>query len=254
MTDDVISRAAERLLVARNGGPRLVDLPEAERPTSWAEAYAIQNELVARMGGKVTGWKVGAADTQAEPFRAALTERTILLSPAEASHAGHTVLGVEAETVYRFDKALPTRDAPYSEDEVLAAVGSVHAAIELVDTRFSAWKVAGQLSQVADQFSHSALIVGAGREAGIQVDADNQPVRLSFNGEVVVERRGGNTAGPARRLLAWMANEGTRSHGGIEAGTYITTGSWTGIIFVAPRTRIEAVFEGIGGVVVDITD
>ena len=183
---------------------------------------------------------------------AALTGQTVLLSPANVAHAGHTVLGVEAETVYRFDRALPPRDRPYTEEEVLAAVGSVHAAIELVDTHFAVWKGASHLSQIADQFNHGFLIVGSGRETGLSVDASHQPVKLAVNGEIILEQRGGNAAGPSARLLAWLANGGAASQGGIKEGAYVTTGSWTGITFVAPRTRVEVTFEGIGSVAVDI--
>lgn len=248
-----IEAAAERLLSPRNGGPRIVDLPAALRPTTWEAAYAIQDALIARLG-PVVGWKVGAADAAAQPFRAALTGQTVLLSPAAVAHAGHAVLGVEAETVYRFDKALPPRERPYTEEEVLAAVGSIHAAIELVDTHFAVWKGASHLSQIADQFNHSHLIVGSGREPGIGVDALHQPVRLLVNGETIIDQRGGNAAGPSARLLVWLVNGGAASHGGIREGAYVTTGSWTGITFVAPRTHVEVTFEGIGSVVVDITE
>lgn len=250
-TPESVEAAAERLLAARNGGPRIVDLPPALRPSDWKTAYAVQDALISRLG-PVVGWKVGAADPQAEPFRAALTGQTVSLSPASVAHAGHAVLGVEAETVYRFDKALPPREKPYTEDEVLAAVGSVHAAIELVDTHFAAWGAATRLSQIADQFNHAHLIVGSGREAGAIVDAENQPVKLLINGEVVIDRRGGNAAGPAARLIAWLANGGATSLGGLKEGTYVTTGSWTGITFVAPRSHVEVAFEGIGTAVVDI--
>ncbi|MBB3808491.1 2-keto-4-pentenoate hydratase [Pseudochelatococcus contaminans] len=250
-SEERIEAAAERLLSPRNGGPRIVDLPENLRPTTWKAAYAIQDALISRLG-PVVGWKVGARDAAAEPFRAALTAQTVLLSPANVPHAGHAVVGVEAETVYRFDKALPPRERPYTEEEVLSAVGSVHAAIELVDTHFAVWKGAGQLSQIADQFNHAALIVGSGRETGLSVDASHQPVKLLVNGEVVLDQRGGNAAGPSARLLAWLANGGATSLGGIREGAYVTTGSWTGITFVGPRTRVEVSFEGIGSVAVDI--
>ncbi|MGV6874016.1 2-keto-4-pentenoate hydratase [Pseudochelatococcus sp. B33] len=255
MTDRIsqerIEAAAERLLSPRNGGPRIVDLPDTLRPTSWQAAYAIQDALIARLG-PVVGWKVGAKDAAAEPFRAALTGQTVLLSPATVAHTGHAVLGVEAETVYRFDRALPPRERPYTEEEVLAAVGSVHAAVELVDTHFAVWKGASHLSQIADQFNHAHLIVGSGRETGLSVDAAHQPVKLVVNGETIIEQRGGNGAGPSARLLAWLASRGAVSHGGIKEGAYVTTGTWTGITFVAPRTRVEVTFEGIGSVAVDI--
>ncbi|MFT0891354.1 2-keto-4-pentenoate hydratase [Pseudochelatococcus sp. G4_1912] len=253
LSPDMIEAAAERLLAVRNGAPRLIDLPVSMRPTSWDAAYAIQDALIERLG-PVVGWKVGAADAAAEPFRSALTGQTVSLSPASVAHAGHNVFGIEAETVYRFDKALPPRDKPYRDEEVLEAIGSIHAAIELVDTHFAIWKGASHLSQIADQFNHAHLIIGSGREGGALVDAFNQPVRVVINGETFIEQRGGNAAGPSIRMLTWLANGGAASLGGLKEGTYVTTGSWTGLTFVAPRTHVEVTFEGIGSAVVEITE
>lgn len=252
-TRDIVDAAAERLLAARNGAPRLIDFPISMRPTSWEAAYAIQDALIERLG-PVVGWKVGAADAAAEPFRAGLTGQTVSLSPATVAHAGHAVLGVEAETVYRFDKALPPRDRPYRDEEVMDAIGSVHAAIELVDTHFAVWKGASHLSQIADQFNHAHLIIGSGREGCALIDAYQQPVHMKINGETFIEQRGGNAAGPSIRMLTWLANVGATRHGGLKAGAYVTTGSWTGVTLIAPRSHIEVCFEGIGSVVVDISE
>ena len=53
---------------------------------------------------------------------------------------------------------------------VMAAIESVHPAIEISDTRFTKWASQDRPSQVADQLNHGALIVGEGiadwRDAG----------------------------------------------------------------------------------------
>ena len=74
-----------------------------------------------------------------------------------------------------------------------------------------------------------------------------QPVNLSVNGSVAVQHAAwGNPAGDPLRLLTWLANEGARSLGGLRAGQWVTTGSCTGTVLVAPGTVVVADFPGLG--------
>ena len=134
----------------------------------------------------------------------------------------------------------------------LAAVGSIHAAIEIVDTRFAVWDSADRLSQIADQVNHGALIVGSGRTDWREVDPVHEPVTLWIDDKPAFETVGGNSAGDPVRMLVWLANTGARSLGGIKAGDEITTGSCTGTIFVEGPCRILAEFPGVGRAVLEI--
>jgi 2-keto-4-pentenoate hydratase len=49
-------------------------------------------------------------------------------------------------------------------------------------------------------------------------------------------------------LLTWLANHTNVRSGGLRRGDIVTTGSWTGLRFVASGARVEAAFPGIGGV------
>ena len=75
MFDPLASAAV--LTQARLGQlPRPLDLPAALRPQDAAQAYAVQDAVV-QARGRVVGWKVGAANPQALPARAALTQDTV---------------------------------------------------------------------------------------------------------------------------------------------------------------------------------
>jgi 2-keto-4-pentenoate hydratase len=243
--------SAALLTMARLGRtPRPLDLPAALRPHDAAQAYAVQDAVV-RERGEIAGWKVGAASPQALPARAALTRDSVWVSPAglpvRLPAAGFAVLGVEAELVYGLGADLPARAAPYSTAEVLGAVASVRAAIEVCDTRYAAWAQQGEWSRLADQACHGALIVGSGTADVTGVQPLLQPVSLSVNGAVAVQHDAwGNPAGHPLRLLAWLANEGARSLGGLRAGQWVTTGSCTGTVLVAPGTVVVADFSGLG--------
>jgi 2-keto-4-pentenoate hydratase len=213
---------------------------------------AIQ-DLVTRRLGTRAGWKVGATTPDAEPFRAALTSATVFGGVTRMPASRFNVIGVEAELVYHFDKTLIARQRPYEMDEVLAAIGSIHAAIEIVDTRFAVWDSADRLSQIADQVNHGTLIVGSGRTDWREVDPVHEPVTVSIDGKPTLQTEGGNSAGDPLRMLLWLASKGARSLGGIKAGDEITTGSCTGTIFVEGPCRITAEFSGVGRAVLEIT-
>ncbi|SFF24120.1 2-keto-4-pentenoate hydratase [Paracidovorax wautersii] len=243
--------AADCLIRARTGVvPRPSDLPAALRPADAAQAYAVQDR-VALARGAIAGWKVGAASPEAEPSRAALACDSVHVAGADGvarlRAQDFLVIGVEAELVFQCIADLPPRGEPYSPGEVLDALGSVHAAIEVCDTRFATWGGQDPLSRLADQACHGALVVGTGRPDGAAVDVLRQPVRLEVNGGTVVAHdAGGNPAGEPLRLLVWLANFGAHSLGGLRAGQWITTGSWTGTPMAMRGDRVVADFPGIG--------
>jgi len=246
------ARAADLLLEARATRRWLEALPEGSRPTSETEAYAIQ-DLVARRLGSIVGWKVGSATLESEPFRASIHASTAHVEdphlPADKLH----VIGVEAEIVYRFARDLLPRATPYTRDEVITAIGSMHPAIEIVDTRFSKFGTVDSLSQMADQQNHGALSVGPASKNWLLVDPVRQPVQLVINGAVRFDGVAENSAVDPVRLLEWMANKGAHSLGGLRAGHMVTTGSCTGTIFVERGAHAMAAFPGLGTISIEIS-
>jgi len=80
-----------------------------------------------------------------------------------------------------------------------------------------------------------------------------QAVTMSVNGNVAVQHATwGNPAGDPLRLLVWLANEGARSLGGLCAGHWVTTGSCTGTVLVAPGAEVVADFPGLGQAVLHL--
>jgi 2-keto-4-pentenoate hydratase len=243
--------AAEALLGARRSRQWLTALPEGARPATDADAYAIQDR-VARGLGAIGGWKVGAATPESEPFRGPIQADTIFRETSRVPAMMLHVIGVEAEIAYRFGRDLPPRKNPYTKQEVLEAVETMHPAIEILDTRFVALGATDPLSHRADHQNSGALAVGPGIKAWRQIDTLRQKVRLTLNGTLRHEGIGGNSAGDNVRLLVWLANYGARSVGGLRAGQIVTTGSCSGTDFVEPGTRASADFPGIGSIEIDI--
>jgi 2-keto-4-pentenoate hydratase len=236
---------AELLLAARRSGRPIDDLPAALVPATADEAYAVQDQVTSALGA-IGGWKVGAPGPSATPNCAPLLADLIAPSPALWPAERFRLRGVEAELAFRFGIALPPRAAPYSEDDVWAAVESMHPAIEIVEPRYARDPRTNPLALLADHQGNGAFCYGAAAEDWRQVDFLSQPARLLIDGKEVASARGGNAAGHPRRLLAWLANHRAREGRGIAAGDIVTTGSHTGLVFAAPGATVTAEFRGIG--------
>ena len=241
-----MSTAAEFLLAARHSGQRPAALPENMRPRTVGDAYAIQDAVAAKLGA-IGGWKVGAKNASAEPTCAPLPATLILRSPQRFAAGRFAHNGVEAELAFTLSHDLPPRPKPYRVADLEAAVATVHAAIEIVDSRFVDLNGVDALSLLADFQSNGALVVGNGVALPQAFQSSTQQVTLEIDGKRVVESRGSNPAGDVLCLLAWLANHATARSGGLRRGDIVTTGSWTGMRFVASGTRVEAAFAGIGG-------
>lgn len=244
-----MNAAVLALLEARATRRWLTELPDA--PTDMEGVYAIQ-DAVARRLGPVVAWKVGATAPDAVPFRAPIHAETLFEGVERLPAALFQVIGMEAEIAYRMARDLPPRDEPYTRDEVLDAVASVHPAFEIVDTRFAGYGSQPRPSHLADQCNHGALVVGPAIAGWRSLDPLAERIALDVDGETKIEVVGGNSGGDAVRLLVWMANEGASAFGGLRAGQVVTTGSPIGTIVVAPGSRSVARYGTMGTIALTV--
>lgn len=244
MTDDRATRAAALLIEARQSGKRLAELPADCRPRDAAEAYAIQ-DAVARRLGPIRGWKTGAPGPEDEPAYAPIF--SVLAGPARFPAKTQRLFGIEAEIAFRLASDLPKRDKPYRSDEVVAAVASMHPAIELVDSRFAEWQKVDAMSKVADNQSNGALIHGPAVAGWQNLDLDlaRPPITVTIDGTVAA-RTTGNSGGDPLRLLTALANHCAGRTGGLRRGDMVTTGSITGVTFAKPGAVVIADFAALG--------
>jgi hypothetical protein len=212
------------------------------RPRTEADVVAIQLATLAKLG-PIGGWKVGAADASAPPVASPLPLAGIRTSPATVRSRKR---GIEAEIGFRFARPLPARAEPHDAATVIAAIGSCHATIEILEPRFADQGALDPLTARADLGMHGGLVFGA-------PIADWRPemfaalqVVLTADGVPICEATGSNPGGTDLiRLLVGLANSDVvRAAGGIEAGQVATTGSWTGALFVEPGAYVVALFAG----------
>lgn len=242
-----INRAAALLLQARRARAPIDRLPHDAWPHTADEAYAIQAATVAQLGG-VAGWKVGAPSPAAEPSCAPLASSLVFESPARIDARQFNFIGVEVELAFRFAHDLPTRATPYTREEVLDAVGSVHPAIEIVDSRYKDWRARGGLETLSDCANNGAFVLGSASRAPATIDQMTQPAELWIDNQRVVSTRGSNSAGDVRRLLTWLANHLAKRGTPLQTHAVATTGSCTGLVMVGAGAEVRGVLPGVGEV------
>lgn len=241
-----VEQLAEAFLRVRAGASPLDSLPGGYHVSSADEAYRIQHATLRALGGRVAGWKVGAPSPDSEPATAPILDTTLFDTATVLPRGLCRLIGVEAEIAYRFGRALPPREAPYTAQDVRDAIESVHPAIEILDTRFVTPGSQPAFDHLADQQSHGALFVGPALTDWHALVPTEERVTLTIDGRVAVDRAGGNSAGDPIRMLVWLASHAARYAGGLAAGTIVTTGSTSGTVFVEPGTRVRAAFAHLG--------
>jgi 2-keto-4-pentenoate hydratase len=252
MTDQAIQQAAALLVAARRQRQRLDGLPPALRPPNQAAAFAIQDDVMALLGERAGGWKVGLAPG-APPSCAPMFASLIHASPLEIPAADVPLLGVEAEIAVRLGRDLPPRAAPYGRDDVLDAIDGVCPAIEIVDSRLREFLKASPDDKLADNVGNGAFTYGTPIAAWRALDLSALRVRFELGGKTLVDKVGGCPSGDPIVAVVWLANHLTGRCGGLKAGQIVTTGSCIGMPFAKPGDTAIATFDHLGSVRVTFT-
>lgn len=252
MDHQLAMRSARALVTARRSGVRIEALPAGCEPATEADAYQIQDCVIACHGERVAAWKVGATHPNAQaglgvpgPVAARLFAEGV--HEGDQEFADHFLLrGLEAEYAFLMGKDLPPQDMPYAREEVMDAIAAVHPAIEVVETRYTAPKT-GNLT-IADGVNDAQWLYGAGVSDWRGLDILNARVTMAVNGEVVAEGSGSEVLGDPVDSLLWLVNEHTSGREGIRAGQFVTAGSCTGLYKSPALCSATATFEGLGEV------
>ena len=248
-------RAADILWSAWQERRLLEALPDDCRPQSLEEGYAIQDALAAQHGGEVIGWKIAATSANgqrhigvSEPLGGRLFAKFChpdgARLPADTMH----MRVAEAEFAFRMANDLPPRPNRYTTEEVMAAVGTLHLAIEVPDSRYRDFARVGAPQLVADDSCACFFVLGDEAMGWRDIDLAAHPVAGHKNGVVAERGSGANVLGDPRVALAWLANDRAARGDGLKAGQIVTTGTCIKPMTIAPGDRVVADFGALGRV------
>jgi 2-keto-4-pentenoate hydratase len=238
-------QAVDLLLDARRTYTPITDLPAELQPADITEVYFIQDRL-AEAYGPIGGWKIGAPNADATPLFAPMP--LAWMAPSGSTITTGRYRGLEAEIAFLVGQDLPPRDQPYTREEAIAAMASCHPIIEVLESAYTDPMQVPKLNLLADLQIHGGFIYGAAIPDWHTLDFNTESVTLAVDAVIRVERTGSNTSGDLLKLLPWLANEGAARTGGLKAGQWITTGSWTGYTLATSDSVVVVDFSTAGRV------
>jgi 2-keto-4-pentenoate hydratase len=225
---DQIAAASQVLVQHWRDGSKLDALETRLRPQSRADGYAVQ----AALGDQVFGWKIAATSEAGQkhinvagPLAGRIMRDTVIADGGTAAMKGNAMRVGEPEFCFRMGRDLAPRPALYSVDEVLAAVDTLHPAIEIPDSRFTDFASAGEAQLIADNACAHLFVLGAATSANWRaMDLVEERPQITLRGERYVGH-GKNVLGDPRVALAWLANELRELGITLRAGEVVTTGT-----------------------------
>jgi len=248
--------ASDLLWDAWQQGRRIGALPAAIRPATREEGYAVQALLEHRSAYPLCGWKIAATSSAGQrhigvdgPLAGRLLRERVYQSGVELALGANHMKVAEPEFAFRMGKTLSARASAFALDEVMAAVETLHPAIELPDSRYDDFTAAGAAQLIADNACAHCFVLGpaAGTWWRSQ-DLAEHLVTAIVTGRRPQQGKGGNVLGDPRLALTWLANE--LSHLGIDlaAGQVVTTGTCMSPLNIEPTDHVLADFGALGSV------
>ena len=233
MLDKETVTAASRTLHEHwRAGTKLDALDAALRPRDRIEGYAIQAAIEQFSSESLFGWKIAATSEAGQkhinvagPMAGRILAETVISDGGTASMEGNEMRVAEPEFAFRMRVDLPARATPYSVEQALDAVDTLHPAIEIPDSRFADFAGAGEAQLIADNACAHLFVLGPATTADWRAMdlVEERPV-ITMRGQQYVGH-GKNVLGDPRLALTWLANELRQLGVTLKAGHVVTTGT-----------------------------
>ncbi len=216
----------------------------AAAPASLAEAYAIQNAMVAAAGA-IGGWKVAPLCAGATPRCSPLPAAFFAASPARFAADFLVACRAEVEIAIRLG-ADPGADA--TPEQVAAAIAAIHPAVELLCGRHPAGSTPGDLHRLADLQGCAGVITGPGLTDWHGVAFDHLAIEISRDGATQRAAPGQPSTAQTLAALAWLATHAHQRGLPLKPGDIVITGARFGPFDLNGVTTLAARLETLGGV------
>lgn len=235
-------------------------LPEDCRPMTSAQGYAAQAQLPLVSGRQVLGWKIAATSANGQahinvggPLAGRLLSGQVLESGAHVPSAGNRMRVAEPEFAFAMAQDLPPQAAPYNQQQVMAAVASLHPALEVPDSRLEPFTAAGEAQLLADNACARHLVLGAAApDVWRDLDLSTYPVhaRVQHGSQLKYTRdgTGANVLGDPRIALTWLANQLSGLGITLQKGHVVTTGTCMVPLELQPGDSASADYGPLGRV------
>ncbi|MCP5379863.1 MAG: fumarylacetoacetate hydrolase family protein [Novosphingobium sp.] len=250
--NEQFERAAQ-LLRAAYSGSAIPPMRDYLDPTDAEGAYAVQainTRFWECQGRRIVGRKAGlTAKAVQQQLGVDQPDFGVLFDDMEVVDGGHLdtdkVIQPKVEAEIAFVLGADLRSPLSTPAEVAAAVASVHAAIEIVDSRIADWKITFA-DTVADNGSSAFFVLG---EQGLELeglDLEGAKMVMTINGEVVSTGVGAAALGNPLNAAAWLAQTLASAGEPLKAGDILLAGAVGPMVALKPGDKVRTEIDGIG--------
>lgn len=222
-------------------------------PTDAAGAYAVQainTRVWESEGRRIVGRKAGLTNkvVQAQ-LGVDQPDFGVLFADMEVADGGKLDPArclqpkAEAEIAFVLGADLPSPTT--TPADVAAAVATVHAAIEIVDSRIADWKITFA-DTVADNGSSAFFVLAGEGKPLAGLDLEGAAMEMTFDGAVVSTGTGAAALGNPLNAAAWLAQTLAASGEPLKAGDILLAGALGPMVAIEPGNLVRASVAGIG--------
>tara|TARA_B100002003_G_scaffold251299_1_gene294166 strand:- start:2934 stop:3725 length:792 start_codon:yes stop_codon:yes gene_type:complete len=251
-------QAAKYMFERRSSGGPVDVMAQGFAPRDMAGAYAAQDELVKLLSvdkGAVGGYKIGLTNVAVqqrigvnEPCAGTVFAIDVVQSPTTLTRSDYVAPAAECEVAFTMGSDLPASGAPFTRESVSAAVASVAASFEIVDSRPSADEDRSTLAfrLVATNVAQAGVVLGKQITDWRDLDLVSMRGTLAVNGKIVGEGLGSEVMGHPIEPLVWLANLLAERGQHLRKGQVIVTGSMITPADIDKGDTVVFEAEGLG--------
>jgi 2-keto-4-pentenoate hydratase len=236
-------QAATELIARRNSARQGPRLPEALRPLDLEAGWQLQQQVTRRLGQPVGGWKASLPQpgklVAAPIYQPVISREAVCAVPFPL---GADAVKVEPELAFVLAQDLPPREQAYTEAEIDAAIGTVHAALEICASRYIDHTGLPFAELLADGIVNNGLWLGP-MLSGPDIAAFALSWQVAGGDTQTADAR--HPDGHPRTPLYWLANFLRERGVGLMAGQAVITGSYAGVLTLPMGQRTQFDYTGL---------
>lgn len=231
-------------------------------PETLEDAYRVQERVIALDGRRIVGWKIAMihpdlrARLGAERICGPIFEGARQDLPRGGTARVAVIAGgfaaLEAEFAALFSTDLPAGPDGFAEARIAAAVGSLHAGVEVASSPLAALNEIGPLAVVCDQGNNAGAVVGPALPGWPTAELARLTSEMQIGGKTVGRGSAASVPGGPLGALRFLAEQLAGRGRHLAAGEIVLTGMTTGIHQVVPGMNGRIVFADTPGCALEV--
>ncbi|WP_370980363.1 hydratase [Agaribacterium sp. ZY112] len=245
MNAESASKIATSLLNGRVVATKQARFEEALRVQNVDEALAVQTAMASLRDDDIAAWKC-----LLPPADDAVVVAPIFANTKQSGDVCKLIpddnkVRIEPEIAFVLSEDLPAQEQPRSEEEISAAFGKAHMALELMQDR---WSDAAELAfceKLADGLFNQGIYLGP--EIDLEQGKVASSFKLSLQQADTLQAFDGKHPNPqAFAPILWLINYMCARGTSFKKGQAFITGSFCGIVELAFDVPARICYEGLG--------